>query len=210
MSDLCLKGENMHLWRGDHHVLRGVAFQVWGGECLQLTGANGAGKTTLLRTACGLAYPEGGEITWCGENIRKDLHAFHAQLAYLGHEPPLKAELTPRENLHYWVGVRRRLEPEELDQALDRVGAGHWADRPVRTLSAGQKRRAVLAALILMRVPLWLLDEPTTNLDADGQKLVGALIDEHLEAGGVALAAVHHELAVSAVGSLHRMELTVE
>ena len=99
MSDFCLQGENVHLWRGDHHVLRGVRFEVRGGECLQLTGANGAGKTTLLRTACGLAYPEAGAISWCGQDIRKDLHAFHAQLAYLGHEPPLKAELSARENL---------------------------------------------------------------------------------------------------------------
>jgi heme exporter protein A len=60
-----------------------------------------------------------------------------------------------------------------------------------------------------MRVPLWLLDEPTTHLDAEGQKLVGALIDEHVRGGGLALAAVHHELAVSADG-LQRMELTLE
>ena len=209
MSDFCLKGENVHLWRGDHHVLRGVRFQVGAGECLQLTGANGTGKTTLLRTACGLAYPEGGEITWCGRNIRADLRSFHAQLAYLGHEPPLKAELSARENLQYWIGVRRRLDGRELDQALQRVGAEQWADRPVRTLSAGQKRRAALAGLTLMRVPLWLLDEPTTNLDAAGQKLVGALIDEHLQAGGLAVAAVHHELTVSAGQALRRMELTL-
>ncbi|MBW4051530.1 MAG: heme ABC exporter ATP-binding protein CcmA [Proteobacteria bacterium] len=210
MSEFCLKGENVHLWRGDHHVLRGVRFQVGAGECLQLTGANGTGKTTLLRTACGLAYPEGGEITWRGQNIREDMRAFHAQLAYLGHEPPLKSELTARENLHYWIGVRRRLEGRELDQALERVGGNQWADRPVRTLSAGQKRRAALAGLTLMRVPLWLLDEPTTNLDAEGQKLVGTLIDEHVQAGGVALAAVHHELAVSRPNGLRRMELTFD
>lgn len=209
MSDYYLKGENVHLWRGEHHVLRGVRFQVRGGECLQLTGANGTGKTTLLRTACGLAYPEGGEITWRGENIRKDMHAFHAQLAYLGHDPPLKTELTARENLHYWVGVRRRVGREELDHALERVGGEHWANRPVRTLSAGQKRRAALAGLTLMRVPLWLLDEPTTNLDAEGQKLVGALIDDHLQAGGLALVAVHHELAVSTIHGLQRMELAL-
>ncbi|MGH8320193.1 MAG: cytochrome c biogenesis heme-transporting ATPase CcmA [Steroidobacteraceae bacterium] len=209
MSDFCLKGENVHLWRGDHHVLRGVRFQVTGGECLQLTGVNGAGKTTLLRTACGLAYPEGGQITWCGEDIRKDLRAFHAQLAYLGHEPPLKAELSARENLRYWVGVRRQLASDELEHALGRVGAEPWAERPVRTLSAGQKRRAALAGLTLMRVPLWLLDEPTTNLDAEGQKLVGTLIDEHLQAGGIALAAVHHELAVSGTQALRRLELTL-
>ena len=209
MSDFCLKGENVHLWRGDHHVLRGVRFEAGAGECLQLTGANGSGKTTLLRAACGLAYPEGGQITWCGEDIRNDMHSFHSQLAYLGHEPPLKAELTARENLHYWVGVRRRLQGEELDQALERVGAEDWADRPVRTLSAGQKRRAALAGLTLMRVPLWLLDEPTTNLDAQGQRLVGTLLDEHLQAGGVAVAAVPHELAVlRGAQSVRRLELT--
>ena len=210
MSEFCLKGENVHLWRGDHHVLRGVRFEVGAGECLQLTGANGTGKTTLLRTVCGLAYAEGGEITWRGQNIREDMRAFHAQLAYLGHEPPLKSELTARENLHYWVGVRRRLGRRELDQALERVGGNQWAGRPVRTLSAGQKRRAALAGLTLMRVPLWLLDEPTTNLDAAGQKLVGTIIDEHVQAGGVALAAVHHELAVSRPDSLRRMELTFD
>lgn len=210
MSDYRLEGENVHLWRGDRHVLRGVGFRVRGGECLQLTGANGAGKTTLLRTACGLAHPEGGQIAWCGANIRQDIQGFHGQLAYLGHEPPLKAELTARENLHYWVGVRRHVDGQELDRALERVGGEYWADRPVRTLSAGQKRRAALAGLTLMRVPLWLLDEPTTNLDSEGQKLVGTLIDEHLHAGGLALAAVHHELAVSAGDGLRRMELTLE
>lgn len=206
MSDSILKGENVHLWRGDRHVLRGVHFSVSGGQCLQLTGPNGAGKTTLLRTVCGLSYAEEGRISWRGADVREDLPAFHAQLAYLGHEPPLKMELTARENLHYWVGVRRRFSQAGLDAALERVGATRWADRPVRTLSAGQKRRTALAGLTLMRVPLWLLDEPTTNLDREGQKLVGQLIDEHLAEGGLAMAAVHHELAISPQG-LRRLEL---
>ncbi len=209
MSESTLKGENVHLWRGERHVLRGVSFSVAGGQCLQLTGPNGAGKTSLLRTVCGLSYPEEGHIRWQGEDVRADLPAFHAQLAYLGHEPPLKMELTARENLYYWVGVRRRVARQEVDGVLDRVGAERWADRPVRTLSAGQKRRAALAGLILMRVPLWLLDEPTTNLDVDGQKLVGRLIDEHLAQGGLAMAAVHHELIVSSQG-LRRLELRLD
>lgn len=209
MSNGTLSGENVHLWRGDHHVLRGVRFTVSPGECLQLTGPNGAGKTSLLRTACGLMYPEEGSIAWQGVDIRRDLPGFHAQLAYVGHEPPLKAELSARENLLYWIGVRRTLAAAELSDALARVGGVEWADRPVRTLSAGQKRRAALAGLILYAVPLWLLDEPTTNLDAAGQRLVGELIDEHLAAGGLAMAAVHHELTVSA-HRVRRLELALE
>lgn len=206
MSEATLKGENLHLWRGERHVLRGVGFTVTSGECLQLSGPNGAGKTSLLRTVCGLSYLEGGQISWRGEDVRRDLPGFHSQMAYLGHEPPLKMELTGRENLYYWVAVRRRFERTELDGALERVGGRRWADRPVRTLSAGQKRRVALAGLLLMAVPLWLLDEPTTNLDVEGQRLVGTLIDEHLAAGGLAMAAVHHPLGVSERG-LRRLEL---
>ena len=179
MSNLGLRGEALHVWRGDRHVLRGVSLELRGGEILQLTGSNGAGKTTLLRILSGLIYPEEGRVLWAGANIRADLRAYHAQLAYVGHEPPLKADLTARENLRYWVGVRRRLAPADIDAALDEVGADEWRDRAARTLSAGQKRRVALAGLKLMAAPLWLLDEPTTNLDTAGQTLVSRMIEQH-------------------------------
>jgi heme exporter protein A len=201
-----LEVENVHLWRGERHVLRGVDFILARGGCLELCGANGSGKTTLLRTLCGLIYPEEGRVLWNGENVRRDLPAFHAALAYLGHEPPLKADLTASENLHYWIGVRRHLHPEELAAALTRVGAASWRDRHVRTLSAGQRRRVALAGIALLPVPLWLLDEPTTNLDAEGRELVGELIREQLARGGMVVAAVHHGLPES-LRNVTRLEL---
>ena len=199
MSNLELRGEGLHLWRGERHVLRGVSLQLRGGEILQLTGSNGAGKTTLLRVLSGLAYPEEGEVLWRGENVRRNMHAFHAEMAYVGHEPPLKADLTARENLKYWIGVRRPLNAADIDGALDEVGAGEWRDRAVRTLSAGQRRRVALAGLALLSVPLWLLDEPTTNLDTAGQNLVNRMLEAHVTRGGLAVAAVHHELGVKGV-----------
>jgi heme exporter protein A len=209
MSERCLQAENLHLWRGDRHVLRGVRLTVSSGECLQVTGGNGAGKTSLLRTLSGLMYPEEGAVSWCGENIRRDLQAYHEDLAYIGHEPPLKADFTAQENLRYWVGVRKKLDRQQIDHELSRMGADQWRNRPVRTLSAGQKRRVALAGLLLIGAPLWLLDEPTTNLDAEGQRLVGTLIEEHLAGGGLAVAAIHHELAVSST-VLRRLELAAE
>jgi len=210
MSEPHLQAQNLHLWRGDRHVLRGVCLSVAAGECLLVTGSNGTGKTSLLRTLSGLMYPEEGRIAWRGRSIRDDLHAYHSDLAYIGHEPPLKSDLTARENLHYWIGIRWAVSPAEIDNALERVGAHEWSDRPVRTLSAGQKRRVALAGLtLMMSVPLWLLDEPTTNLDKEGQQLVGTLIEEHLEQGGLAVAAIHHELSVRTT-AVRRLELARE
>jgi heme exporter protein A len=194
MSNQPLRVENLHLWRGERHVLRGLTFSLGRGTCLQVKGPNGSGKTSLLRTLCGLIYPEEGRVLWDGEDVRRDLRAFHARLAYLGHEPPLKGDLTAGENLRFWVGVRRRLSLADLDAALARAGAGGCSARLVRTLSAGQRRRVALAGLALLAVPLWLLDEPTTNLDADGQELVGQLIAEQLARGATVIAAVHHDL----------------
>lgn len=206
MSHEGLEAENLNLWRGERHVLRDVGFAAPRGACLHVTGANGAGKTSLLRAACGLLYPESGRLLWNGRDVHADLPGFHASLIYIGHEPPLKADLSALENLRFWIGTRRRIGAALLAAALQRVGAAAWSERPARTLSAGQKRRVALAALSLALVPLWLLDEPTTNLDTEGQQLVGALIEEQLTRGGVVLAATHAELPVSPV-RVRRLEL---
>jgi len=206
MSNQPLRVENLHLWRGERHVLRGLTFSLGAGACLQVKGPNGAGKTSLLRALCGLIYPEEGRVLWEGADVRRDLRAFHARLAYLGHEPPLKGDLTALENLRFWVGVRRRLGAADLEDALTRSGAAGCAARLVRTLSAGQRRRVALAGLALLAVPLWLLDEPTTNLDADGRELVGQLIAEQLARGGTVIAAVHHDLPRT-VHAIEQLEL---
>lgn len=201
-----LKGERLHLWRGERHVLRGIDLEVHPGEALQVCGANGSGKTSLLRVLCGLAHPEEGRVLWNGADVRRDMPAYHSMLAYVGHESPLKADLTARENIRYWAGIRRTFSSDDLDAALERVGGAEWGDRPIRTLSAGQKRRVALAGLVLLGAALWLLDEPTTNLDSDGQRLVGQIIQDHLARGGLVVAAVHHEL-VLATSPVHRLEL---
>jgi len=186
--------QGLHLWRGDRHVLRGVTFNVEPGQCALLTGRNGAGKTTLLRAVAGLLDPEEGQVSWRGAPARASRDAFHSELAYLGHEPALKGDLTGRENLRYSIGIRRAVDDAEITAALARTGASSFGERLVRMLSAGQRRRIALAGVLLANALLWLLDEPTTNLDADGQQLVAELAADHLARNGLIVAAVHHSL----------------
>lgn len=200
-----LAAEHLHVWRGDTHLLRDLTFQVRAGQCLQVIGRNGAGKTTLLRSLCGLTPIESGRVLWCGEETARSRDGFHDALAFIGHDAALKADLSARENLHFGVGLRRRIDARGIDTALARVELGAL-DRPVRSLSAGQRRRVALAQLLLLDCPLWILDEPTSNLDASGQRLVGDLLAAHLAGGGLAVVATHQLLGLGA-GALATLEI---
>lgn len=197
-----LRVEGVHLWRGERHVLRGVHLDAPTGTFWHVRGPNGAGKTSLLRVVAGFLWPEDGRVLWNGQETRALGDEFGAQMACLGHEPALKADLTARENIRYLVGLRHRLSEGELDTALERLGIAEHADRPTRMLSAGQKRRAAMVRVLLSKAPLWLLDEPFTNLDVAGVELFAGLLAEHAAAGGVVLATTHQPIPAPGVRTL--------
>ena len=194
MNDIA--AENLHLWRGDVHVLRGVSFDVTGGECLQVTGINGSGKTTLLRALCGLMPLEEGRIRWRGADIAADPGAYHSDLAYVGHDNGLKGDLTALENLRFGIGLRRRVTAADCEAALAQVGLSGQHVLPLRQLSAGQRRRVALARLPLLEAALWILDEPSSNLDTAGQAAMVGLLARHLDSGGAAVIATHQALGL--------------
>jgi heme exporter protein A len=197
--------DKVHVWRGDVHVLKGVSLRVSPGELLHVAGPNGTGKTTLLRVITGLLHPEQGAVTWCSRSIKRFRSEYQAQLTYLSHEPALKGDLTALENLRFAVGLKRRVAPAELRDALKETGVAHCADLPARVLSAGQRRRVAMARVLAMRASLWLLDEPFTNLDAQGGELVSELLRSHVLQGGLAVVVAHHELKMEC--PLRRLEL---
>ena len=191
-----LRARNLHLWRGERHVLRGVSCAIDAGEVLHVYGPNGSGKTSLLRVICGLLHAEEGEVLWQGVSIHDANSAYHASIAYLAHDTALKGDLTPVENLRFSVGMRRELAADEIRAMLGELGVADCADLPSRVLSAGQRRRVALCRVLLSRARLWILDEPFTNLDSVSSEQISNALASHLDTGGLALIAAHQGLQV--------------
>ena len=190
-----LEARDLSCSRGGTPLFSGVTFGVTPGEWLALRGANGSGKTTLLRCVAGLTHADSGEVLWDGRRA-EGVRAFRAQFVYAGHAAGVKDDLTAAENLRDTLALRCALASgEAMREALGRVGLDQRRHLPARRLSAGQRRRIGLARLALDPAPLWLLDEPLTALDDEAQRIFADLLHRHLERGGLALIATHHDVS---------------
>jgi heme exporter protein A len=149
-----------------------------------------------LRVLAGLLTAEQGGVSWQDRPITADFDSYAASLAYLGHSDGLKADFSARENLSHEVGLRRPVTSAEIDDALARVGLAACRDLPARVLSAGQHRRLAMARVMLTSAPLWILDEPFTNLDHAGVQLLSSVIAEHIDSSGAAVIAAHQSPAI--------------
>ncbi len=188
--------ENLTCVRGERMVFRALSFRVEAGGALVLRGPNGTGKSSLLRLCAGFIAPAEGQLTWDGVAVDDDEH--RARLAYVGHLDAVKPALSLRENVAFWAA----LHGGAVDAALDRFGLAALADVPGRYLSAGQKRRANLARLLVSPATLWLLDEPTTALDAAAVTLLAGVVAEHRARGGMVMAATHTDLGFGTAATL--------
>jgi heme exporter protein A len=199
---LRLRVENLDVSRGGRPVLAGINFSLSGGEALVVTGRNGAGKSTLLRALAGLLPRAAGTIALEGAGEEAELsHEAH----YLAHADGMKAALTLEENLLFWAAYLSRTpdrRSRSVEEALSMVGLTHALRAPFGLLSAGQKRRAALARLLVAFRPVWLLDEPLTALDKSSRGNLAVLMRDHLAQGGLLVAATHEALGLDAAGEL--------
>ena len=181
--------------RGERQLFQNLNLTLTAGECLHVRGENGVGKTSLLRLLTGLAKPEAGEVLWNQQSIAKDPSLYHRELLFLGHRDALKEDLTALENLQlYAVLDDIQLPDEKALAALWRFGLRGRENLPVSCLSAGQKRRVLMARMLTRQAKLWILDEPFNALDLHAVQDLQGLITEHVEQGGLVILTSHQEV----------------
>lgn len=189
-----LFADNLACRRSSRIVFENLAFEVQAGEALAVTGANGAGKSTLLRVVAGLLPILAGQVAL---DPAQDDIPLAERCHYVGHRDALKPALTPLESLGFWQAMLGSAAASPLE-ALDVVGLTHAAGLPSGYLSAGQRRRLAFARLLVSRRPVWLLDEPQSALDAASRDRLARLMANHLDSGGIIMAATHDPLGVPA------------
>ena len=193
----------------------GVSLSVARGEVFGLLGPNGAGKSTTIGMAIGLLAPDSGSVELEGFGSPRDPAARRQigvapqslalydelsgeeNLLFFGHHGALKEDLTAMENL----GFSAAMDGADFHEtsalaALHQFGLKGREELPVRVLSAGQKRRVMLARLAIRKTKLWILDEPFTALDVKAVDLLATLIADHVTAGGMAVLTSHQTMPI--------------
>lgn len=164
---------------GDRTALDGIDLRVDPGESVAVLGPNGSGKSTLLRILAGLLRPTSGEVSVLGCTLPKETHLLRGRVGYLGHEPILYRDLTPRENLELAAalhGLESEAISPRIEALFDAVGMNPRADDRVAELSAGMKQRIDICRAVLHDPELLLLDEPDAHLDPEARRRIAPLI----------------------------------
>ena len=164
---------------GDRTALDGVDLRVDPGGSLAVLGPNGSGKSTLLRILAGLLRPSSGEVSVLGCDLPKETHRLRGRVGYLGHDPLLYRDLTPRENLELTDalhGIGSEVAGPRIELLLEAVGMSVRADDRVAELSAGMKQRIDICRAVLHKPDLLLLDEPDAHLDPEARRRIAPLI----------------------------------
>ncbi|HIG88373.1 cytochrome c biogenesis heme-transporting ATPase CcmA [Candidatus Thioglobus sp.] len=186
-----LKITNLSCQRGYNQLFSNLSFSVDAGDILRISGTNGSGKTSLLKILAGLNVAEEGKITFKQHSVKSA--EYQQEIFYLGHLSALSSELSTIENLEFLARLNQCNNRIPLTQALEGIGLKGYEDEYCAKLSAGQKRRTILAGLFLSKAKVWLLDEPFTALDPIGIDIVEKSISKHCKQGGICVFTTHQD-----------------
>ena len=188
--------KNISCIRGNKLLFKNLNFTVYGRELLLIKGANGSGKTTLLKILSGLLNPISGSIIVNKKNINLSKDEYFKQFEYIGHENAIKNALTVRENLNFYLKIKKSLDKKNFEKAIETFNLKNLIDIKTENLSSGEKRRVSLSRLILSNSKIWFLDEPTNGLDKKNTLIFFKILKHHLNSNGSAIIASHDEIKI--------------
>ena len=192
-AELVIDVRDLHKSYGSRKVVDGLTLAVKAGEICGFLGANGSGKTTTIRMLCGLVKPDGGGGTCLGLDILRDAPRIRLQVGYMTQRFSFYDDLTVTENLDFVAAVYDLDNRREAVRAIiDRMGLADRADQLAGELSGGWKQRLALAACVLHRPKLLLLDEPTAGVDAKARREFWDLIHDMAADGLTVLVSTHY------------------
>ena len=179
-------------------VLQNINLELSGATVYGLQGPNGSGKTMLMRLISGLIRPTSGSIIIDGKTLGRDFD-FPPSMGLLLENPQFLSEYTGIINLKLLANIRGRIGQEEISQALLKVGLSPEDKRKYRKYSLGMKQRLGIAAAIMERPDLILLDEPTNSLDENGTEQICELIRAECRRGALIVLASHDSKVIERV-----------
>ena len=164
---MMLKVEDMHVYYGAIHAVKGVSFEVGEGEIVALIGANGAGKSTVLKTISGLMHPRSGSITFMDQNIaHTDAYKLVKQgLAHVPEGRQIFLQMSVQENLEMGAFTQKEVSKEELEKVFELFPRLKERRKQVAgTLSGGEQQMLAMSRALMSKPKLMMLDEPSMGL----------------------------------------------
>ncbi len=190
------EAKNISCIRGNKLLFKNLNFKLFSGELLLIKGANGSGKTSLLKILSGLLKPIYGSIIVNKKDINLLKDEYFKYFEYIGHENAIKSALTVRENLNFYLKIKKDLTKKNFEKAIKIFNLKNLLDIKIENLSSGEKRRVSLSRLILSNSKIWFLDEPTNGLDKINTQNFFKILKQHLQIHGLAIIASHDEIKI--------------
>ena len=188
--------KNISCIRGNKLLFKNLNFKLNNKELLVIKGANGSGKTSLLKILTGLLTPLSGDMFVNKRNINSNKDEYFKYFDYVGHENAIKDALTVKENLFFYLKIKKNFLNSNFLKAVKIFNLKDLLDIKAENLSSGEKRRVSLSKLILSNSKIWFLDEPTNNLDEKNSKIFFRILKDHLESNGLAIIASHDDINI--------------
>jgi heme exporter protein A len=195
-------------FRDEQALFLPVDLSLRQGELILIEGDNGVGKTTLLRALLGAHALQFDAFKSTHAHDAPAWQHFRDQCAWLGHASAMKSALSVWQNWQFYAALfKTSIAHEQMLKLAVRVGLAGFEEARFGSLSAGQKKRAQLATVLISQRSIWLMDEPFANLDRTGIALIETELKQHLQAGGIALATSHGVLPFQIPHRLIRLQM---